>query len=197
MSRKEWINAIAGVALVSTPDLFCFLIPKNFAEKYEKELVLLGMGTITAILFVHLIPDLMLDVAENPKYWKRNEHYTKIFGALIFAGLFISYLLHIIDAKVDEITTPSRNKTPRNNDNNTTKGGSDDSTKKRRNIFKKIPHEAKIMICGLIVHNFADGILIGDCGLVVAYALFGHEIAHVSRIYFIYIVYLYIVINTD
>lgn len=89
MEHKEmkWWETITAGCLLLIPTALCLFIKKNWILKYQRELLTCSLGTIFAIVFVDLIPELIEDAAKQPQK-------SRLFSASIFAGIAFAFIMN-------------------------------------------------------------------------------------------------------
>ena len=209
LSGEILIRLIGWSLFIGSPVLLCFCYPKRIIGRFEKELLIACVGTISAFLFLDVIPSIFEEV-QHHKF--KSKHDSKILGMMVFLGMFIGCSLgllhelmeghhqhrhdsededheheHVIERHDDHASdniitnTDTGGKQVSKCDVNGDKEGESRSNNKR-GWCCSIPRAAQIVWFGTCMHNFADGMIIGiRPEFQTAFPLFIHEITHVCN----------------
>lgn len=85
-----WTECLVALFLILIPTAFCSLVRKRWILTYQRELLTCSLGTMFAIVFVDLVPELIEDArtADHKPIWLS----MSIFGGIAFA--FMMNTLH-------------------------------------------------------------------------------------------------------
>ena len=88
----EWPETIIAGSLILLPTSLCLFVKKSWILKYQRELLSCSLGTIFAIVFVDLIPELIEDAAKE----EITPIKSKLFSLSIFGGIAFAFLMNAL-----------------------------------------------------------------------------------------------------
>ena len=89
---------VIGLFLILVPTVICLFVRKKWILQYQRELLTCSLGTIFAIVFMDLIPELIEHATEKVKDMQEAEakKYYYLFSLTIFAGLAFAFMMECV-----------------------------------------------------------------------------------------------------
>eukprot|EP01084_Bolivina_argentea_P115961 206133_1 len=191
MADVSWTECIIALFLMLIPTGLCLLVPKKWILKYQRELLTCSLGTIFAIVFVDLIPDLIEDAQ------KHSDNHPILFSLSIFGGIIFAFTMNAIHDMMeqshcencddnnpcDQCQATNKINHP-NKTTNTNQNPADfqlNIKNKMTNSWscKDLPCQVKVFLAAIAIDFIVDGFIIACQGIVTSIALLPHEFVHV------------------
>ena len=87
--KIEWWETIIAGFIILIPTTLCLFIKKKWILKYQRELLTCSLGSIFAIIFIDLIPELIQDASKQPEK-------SKLFSLSIFGGIAFAFTMNAL-----------------------------------------------------------------------------------------------------
>ena len=89
-----WTECIIALFLILIPTILCLFVKKKWILRYQRELLTCSLGTIFAIVFVDLIPELIEDASKS-------RHNSTFFSLSIFGGIAFAFTMNAVHDMMD------------------------------------------------------------------------------------------------